>query len=99
MVTLLFGILLFLLIHLVPQKPSLKDRLATRLGMIGYRTLHGLVALSAIILIVVGYFEARYEVDLLVSPNLDAPFGGDHDDVRLYLFVRSAISRKKSNKN
>ena len=68
MLALIFGLSLFLFIHLVPQKPALKEQLVKRVGMVGYRALHGLVALVAVVLIVVGYFESRYDVDLWYPP-------------------------------
>ncbi|PLW77359.1 NnrU family protein [Cohaesibacter celericrescens] len=68
MFMLLVGIVLFLAIHLVPQKPDLKASLIAKLGTGGYRGLHGVVALVSVVLIVVGYFEARGEVDLWYPP-------------------------------
>lgn len=65
---LLIGLVLFLAIHLVPQMPELKDQLASKMGLLGYRVLHGVVAFSSVILIVVGYFDARGEVDLWYPP-------------------------------
>ena len=68
MLMLLVGLALFLAIHLVPQTPSLKDQLVARLGPTGYRGLHGVVALGSVVLIVLGYFEARYDVILWYPP-------------------------------
>ena len=68
MLMLLFGLLLFFAIHLIPQYPDFKDRLASRIGLAGYRALHGIVALVAIYLIVTGYFDARGEIDLWYPP-------------------------------
>lgn len=68
MFNLVLGLVLFLAIHLVPQMPDLKGRLADRMGQWGYRSLHAVVALASIILIVTGYFDARGEVDVWYPP-------------------------------
>lgn len=68
MTFLIIGIILFLAIHLVPQFPDLKDRFVARIGMMGYRALHGVVALGSIILIVYGYFESRYDAIIIWDP-------------------------------
>lgn len=68
MLALISGLALFLLIHLVPQRPALKNKIVERVGMTGYRALHGLVALVAIVLILFGYFESRYDFDLWYPP-------------------------------
>ena len=68
MVLLLVGIVLFLAIHLVPQKPDLKATLVAKLGKGGYGALHGVVALASVVLITIGYFGARGEVDLWYPP-------------------------------
>ncbi len=68
MTLLLIGLVLFLAIHLVPQMPDLKEKLAGNMGLLGYRALHAVVALTSVVLIVVGYFDARGEVDVWYPP-------------------------------
>lgn len=68
MTSLLLGIALFLLIHLVPQFPALKDRFVSKIGLMGYRGLHGIVALTSIVLIVYGYFESRNDPVVIWDP-------------------------------
>lgn len=72
MLNLVLGLGLFLAIHLVPQRPDLKERLVGRMGqwsyLGGYRTLHSVIALASIVLIVSGYFDARGEVDVWYPP-------------------------------
>ena len=68
MVLLLAGVILFLAIHMVPQKPDLKDAIAMRIGKMGYRLFHGVFALIAICLIYIGYFDAKDSVILWYPP-------------------------------
>ncbi|WP_114009023.1 NnrU family protein [Cohaesibacter intestini] len=68
MLALIAGIILFFAIHLVPQRQTLKNALVERIGMMGYRALHGIVALAAVALIFGGYFVARYDVVLWYPP-------------------------------
>ena len=68
MLLLILGIILFFAIHFIPQKPDLKAGLQSKLGVMGYRMLHGAVALVAIALIATGYAEARYDVILWYPP-------------------------------
>ena len=68
MVLLLVGIVLFLVIHLVPQKAELKDGLTLRFGEMGYRIFHGVIALVAVGLIYIGYFDAKGTLILWYPP-------------------------------
>lgn len=68
LLTMIAGIILFFAIHLVPQRQALKESIVERIGVMGYRALHGVVALAAIALIFAGYFEARYDVILWYPP-------------------------------
>ncbi|WP_319529077.1 NnrU family protein [uncultured Cohaesibacter sp.] len=68
MLIMFVGFVLFLAIHLVPQSPKLKASLTDKLGLMGYRMLHGVVALISIVLIFKGYFEARNEIILWYPP-------------------------------
>ncbi|WP_319413978.1 NnrU family protein [uncultured Cohaesibacter sp.] len=68
MILLLVGVILFLAIHLVPQRAELQNDLYQRFGVMGYRLFHGAVALLAVGLIYVGYFEAKDDVILWYPP-------------------------------
>ena len=68
MILLLVGLVLFLGIHLIPQMPSFKAQLEDRLGVTGYRGLHGVVALTAVVLVVLGYASTRGEMILWYPP-------------------------------
>ncbi len=68
MTFLILGIILFLAIHLVPQFPELKDRFIDKIGLTGYRALHGVIALSSVFLIVYGYFESRTDPVIIWYP-------------------------------
>lgn len=68
MLYLITGIVLFLAIHLVPQMPQVKDQLVGKIGLIGYRGLHAAVALGSVVLITLGYGEARNEIMLWDPP-------------------------------
>ncbi len=68
LLTMIAGIILFFAIHLVPQRQALKESIVERIGVMGYRALHGVVALAAIALIFGGFFQARYDVVLWYPP-------------------------------
>ncbi|SNY93873.1 Uncharacterized membrane protein [Cohaesibacter sp. ES.047] len=68
MLFMILGFVLFLAIHLIPQSPETKEKLTSRLGLMGYRMLHGVVALVSIALILKGYFDSRNEIMLWYPP-------------------------------
>ena len=68
MLLLVVGLVLFFAIHVIPQMSAFKQKLEGQLGVTGYRIFHGVVALLAVILIVKGYFDSRYDVILWVPP-------------------------------
>ncbi len=66
---LLAGLILFLSIHsLSIVYAPLRDRLAERLGVIGWQALYSLVAIAGMALIVIGYGIARQEPIVLYVP-------------------------------
>ncbi|MCV6548372.1 MAG: NnrU family protein [Cohaesibacter sp.] len=79
---LVLGILLFLIIHLVPQFPDFKECFVGKIGLMGYRALHGVIALGSVVLIVHGYFESRYDPVFLWDP----PFWTRHLVATLMIF-------------
>ena len=68
MIMLCVGLALFLAIHLVPQNVPLKEGFVSRIGVTGYRMMHGVVALVAIALIYVGYFASKGTLILWYPP-------------------------------
>jgi uncharacterized membrane protein len=68
MARLIAGLLLFLGIHSVAiLSPAWRDRMAARLGN-GWRALYSLAALAGLVLLVLGYADARATPVVLYSP-------------------------------
>jgi uncharacterized membrane protein len=59
MLTLTAGLILFHGLHLIPTRPALRDRLSVRLGRGGYMGLFSVLSLVGLVLIIIGYGEAR----------------------------------------
>lgn len=69
MTLLIIGLVLFLGIHSLPIFSSAsRDRLIAVMGRGGWRALHSVVSLAGLVLIFVGYGQARMEPMLLYSP-------------------------------
>lgn len=69
MLTLVFGLLLFLGVHsLQALAPDWRERRRAQWGELPYKGLYALVALAGLALIVVGYGQARAEPVLLWTP-------------------------------
>jgi uncharacterized membrane protein len=66
MLLLVLGLVVFLGAHLVPASPGLRAGLATRLGETPYKGLFALVSLIGLVLIVIGYGQARAEGALVL---------------------------------
>lgn len=60
MTLLILGLLIFIGIHLVPIRTTMRADLAVRFGEGAYKGLFSLVAFAGLILIIYGYGEARY---------------------------------------
>jgi uncharacterized membrane protein len=84
MTLLLAGLVLFLGIHsLVIFAPAVRERLVQKLGHNGWRGIHSLFSLAGLVLIVVGYGQARQAPVLLYAP----PFWMRHVTFTLMLPV------------
>ena len=69
MLLLIAGLLLFLGIHsLSIVNEPLRDRLAQRLGVVGWQAIYAIIAVAGFILIIQGYAAARLEPVLLYAP-------------------------------
>jgi uncharacterized membrane protein len=64
MVILVFGLVLFLGIHLVPTLPGMRNRLLESFGEKRYKGVFSLVSALGLALIVIGYFRAPAETRL-----------------------------------
>ncbi len=71
MLLLILGLVLFLGLHLLPVFPGIRTALRQKLGTGGYRGLFSLLALAGLVLIVVGYGDARSEGPVVLY---DPPF-------------------------
>ena len=58
MTLLVAGLALFLVSHLVPAVPSMRDALARRFGLAAYRIAFSLVSTAVVLMIVFGYLRA-----------------------------------------
>ncbi|KZM50358.1 NnrU family protein [Labrenzia sp. OB1] len=61
MVLLVAGLILFLGVHLVPTRPSLRSGVISRFGENGYKGAFSLISAAGFILIVYGYGAARFD--------------------------------------
>ena len=69
MSVLIAGLLLFFIPHsLSIVNEDLRDRCEARLGELGWKGLYSVVSLAGMVLIVMGYGEARLTAELLYSP-------------------------------
>ena len=59
---LILGIVLFFAMHLVPAVPSLRGRLISVLGELGYKAAYSLVSLAGLVLMVYGFSQAPIEL-------------------------------------
>jgi uncharacterized membrane protein len=59
MATLIGGLALFFIVHLVPMLPSLRAGLVERLGAGAYRGLFSVVSIAGLVLIVLGYGQMQ----------------------------------------
>lgn len=71
MVLLVFGLILFFGVHVMPMLPDLRARLVATVGDGLYRGVYSLIALAGLVLIVWGYGQAR---DAGVPHLYDPPF-------------------------
>lgn len=84
MLTLIAGLLIFLGIHsLSIVNEPLRDRLAARLGGVGWQALYAVIAVIGFLLIIQGYGAARLDPTLLYAP----PTWLRHVALLLMLFV------------
>ena len=81
MLILALGLLVFIAVHLVPTQPELRAGLAGRLGENGYKGLFSLVAAGGLVLIVIGFANAKY------IGIWEPPVWGRHVTMALMLFV------------
>ncbi len=81
---LVLGLVMFFAAHLVPTRPALRAALADRLGTMGYRGAHSVVALVGLALIVYGYGLARAQGPALVY---DPPYWMRHVTMLLMLIA------------
>ena len=65
---LIAGLVLFIGVHLIPTLPDLKARLAATLGGIGYQAVFGFASLAGLVLITLGYDDARYVMPTGLAP-------------------------------
>jgi uncharacterized membrane protein len=56
---LIAGLLLFFAVHMVPERPALRARLAGSLGELPYKGVFSLIAVGGVVLIVIGYGRAE----------------------------------------
>lgn len=86
---LVFGLLIFIAIHLVPSAPGLRTSLLARLGPVTYKVLFSLLSLAGLIMIVNGLKGAPFE------PLYQPPDWGRHLAMLLmlpavYLFLSNS---------
>ena len=80
MLLLIAGLLLFLGIHsLSIVNEPLRDRLAQRLGVVGWQAVYALIAIVGFILIIQGYAAARIEPVLARGADAYVFFRHDED--------------------
>jgi len=65
---LIAGLVLFIGVHLIPTLPTLKARLTNTVGNLGYQAVFGLGSLAGLVLISMGYDDARYVVPTGLAP-------------------------------
>lgn len=81
MALMIFGMVVFFGIHLLPSMPRKRHKLIKRLGETGYRIFYGLISLSGLVLIIWGY--ARTYNDPVVL--FDVPLALRHVTMLLVL--------------
>ena len=72
MTLLVYGLALFVVLHLVPSVPPLRAALVARLGEMPYRGVFALIALASLVMVVGGFAAAPYE------PVYSPPVWGRH---------------------
>ncbi|MFU8877533.1 MAG: NnrU family protein [Wenzhouxiangellaceae bacterium] len=88
MTLLIIGLILFFATHSIRiVAEPLRAGMVARLGEWGYKGVYGLVALLGLVLIIIGYGQARLEPVLLYQP----PAGLRHLNMLLMLFVFPAL--------
>lgn len=68
MTLLLLGLLIFLAIHCLSLFKSTRDNVVDKLGLVAFRSIYGLIALAALVLISLGYGEARLQPTWIWHP-------------------------------
>jgi uncharacterized membrane protein len=69
MTLLALGLVLFFGIHSLPiVSPSARERLVVRIGRGGWRALHSVLSLAGLVLIIIGYGQARHAPVVLYTP-------------------------------
>jgi uncharacterized membrane protein len=63
------GLALFIAVHLVPTRPSLRAELVGRLGLGIYRGLFSLASIAGLVMIVLGYGHMQWSTDLRLDPS------------------------------
>lgn len=86
MVLLIFGLVLFISLHLIPAFPKLREYAISKLKTSGYKAVFNIASISSIVLIVFGLKQASFEV------LYDPPRRGQHLNMLLmfaaiYLFA------------
>ncbi|WP_321503746.1 NnrU family protein [Breoghania sp.] len=81
---LVLGLVVFFAAHMVPTRPALRSALVERVGALGYRAAHSVVALVGFALIVYGYGMARDQGPALVY---DPPYWMRHVTMLLMLIA------------
>ena len=91
MILLIFGLIIFFAIHLVPALPDVKQNLIERFGKMGYRGLFSILALIGLALIIWGKGAAEF-IDLYEPPK-----GGRHATMALVLISFILLASFKLN--
>ncbi|TQV84735.1 NnrU family protein [Exilibacterium tricleocarpae] len=86
---LIFGLLIFVAIHMIPSAPGLRSSLLAKLGPIAYKVLFSLLSLAGLVMIVNGLKVAPFE------PLYQPPDWGRHLAMLLmlpavYLFISNS---------
>ena len=69
---LVYGLALFVVLHLIPSAPPLRAALVARMGEMPYRGVFSLIALASLVMVVGGFAAAPYE------PVYSPPVWGRH---------------------
>ena len=92
MVLLIFGLILFISIHLIPAFPKLREKVIGKLKPKGYAILFNSVSLTSIVLIVLGLKQATF------VPIYDPPsWGRDVNMIMMFVAIYLFASNTKGN--